>query len=381
MQPSTAMIDAVINSVWKMLGESIFRTIIVLDGYKIESQSRTKKGKVTKEIAANYELYYNKLIEKYGTVNRTQVIRCLRHVGFAYAVKTGLELCKTTYAFVIQHDRIFRKLYSPISDLVHMMESYPHIRYIGFPSIMNCNHEIILNSKYSLSTLTSATYKLAVDEKFSLLPLIFWYDSNHFCHVQRYLQIYRPYTFIPVEIQYQINKNNPHENMLKKMLLKYGDFIEDRFGQIQRNLFVGSNKNAELLSSLIHWYGAYLLWPTLANKDSHIYDRIFVSHLRGRKCRPEDTIRYFEETKEDNNNITGDIEVDIEERVSEKTWDDESDEPYCELLLMSTTCTGSSSSSSCSSCNSPLFNASHDEHGDDDTVQPTEGGESSATAT
>lgn len=357
IHPATTMVDAVLHSTWKMLKGSIFRTVIVLDGYKIEPQSRTKKGKVTKEIADNYELYHNNLVEKYGHKSNTHIVRCSRHVGFAYAVKIGLEYCKTTYAFVLQHDRVFLKVFSPISCLIDIMEKHPHLRYIGFPSIMNCNHEIILKSKYDLDILTTSTYKLQLNENFSLLPLIFWYDSNHFCHVQRYLEIYRPYTYIPIEIQSQIKENNPHENILKKMLLKYGDFIEDRFGQIQRNLLVGSNQSQELLSTLFHWYGSYLIWPTLSSARGNLYERIFVSHLRGRKFRPEDTIRYFDDVR---NRSPVDEEDELPVEVGESEEDESaragvSDELFCAILATRSSANPPSSSSSSGSSHDNIF--------------------------
>jgi len=47
-----------------------------------------------------------------------------------------------------------------------------------------------------------------------------------------------------------------------KMLLKRGDFIEDKFGQIQRDLLAAAGKegNNDLAVELFRWYGSYLCW-------------------------------------------------------------------------------------------------------------------------
>ena len=66
------------------------------------------------------------------------------------------------------------------------------------------------------------------EEAIGLMPLAFWYDSNHIAHVGRYLEIFAPYTNLPLELREAIGRENVHQLLLRK-----GDFIEDRFGQAQ----------------------------------------------------------------------------------------------------------------------------------------------------
>jgi hypothetical protein len=69
-----------------------------------------KMGKVSQEIADNYEAYCTKLNESFaGSVREVQIIRSPTHIGFAMAVKLGLQLCKTDFAIIMQHDRSFKK--------------------------------------------------------------------------------------------------------------------------------------------------------------------------------------------------------------------------------------------------------------------------------
>ena len=58
-----------------------------------------------------------------------------------------------------------------------------------------------------------------------------------------------------------------------KMLLKRGDFIEDKFGQVQRDLLYEKGQvNEELLCKLFQWYGSYLCWWTAAEEGDHSVD-------------------------------------------------------------------------------------------------------------
>eukprot|EP01034_Spumella_vulgaris_P021589 gene21589-27627_t len=75
------------------------------------------------------------------------------------------------------------------------------------------------------------SHKYYLGDHLYLQPLIFWFDSNHLCHVQRYLEIYRPISNLPAELKEAIGMKS-----LKKMILRKGDFIEDKFGQMQRIL-------------------------------------------------------------------------------------------------------------------------------------------------
>eukprot|EP00597_Dinobryon_sp_UTEXLB2267_P008459 CAMPEP_0170086710 /NCGR_PEP_ID=MMETSP0019_2-20121128/21327_1 /TAXON_ID=98059 /ORGANISM="Dinobryon sp., Strain UTEXLB2267" /LENGTH=111 /DNA_ID=CAMNT_0010303911 /DNA_START=718 /DNA_END=1053 /DNA_ORIENTATION=+ len=99
------------------------------------------------------------------------------------------------------------------------------------------------------------------------------------------------------------------------MLLKRGDFIEDKFGQVQRDLLAAAGKagNDDLAVELFRWYGSYLCWWTppedsleeeeeddgnveyenLVIEDEKIPERgisgatAMVSHLKGRQYHPD----------------------------------------------------------------------------------------------
>ena len=296
--PRTTLIDRVIGSCCELLELVHSPFVIVLDGYFIEESARTKKGKVTSEMAANYEIYYNNLLRKYGGNKKFSFIKCSEHHGFAMGVKIGLESCSTRYGLVLQHDRAFIKefQFAKFAKLLQIMENYNHIRYIGFPTSMNYNHDLILHSQYKLFELASLNSRISLDEDLELLPLIFWYDSNHLCIIERYLQIFQPYKNLPQELKLYLGLKN-----IGKMILKRGDFIEDRFGQQQRNIIANSiiKKDEKFTKQLFQWFGSYLIWKVSSGlfppSGGMILDeehkefrksRVFVTHLRGRQYNP-----------------------------------------------------------------------------------------------
>ena len=95
---------------------------------------------------------------------------------------------------------------------------------------MNCSHPRTLSCRYGLGSLVKEENRVRVEgeEAIGLMPLAFWYDSNHIAHVGRYLEIFAPYTNLPLELREAIGRENVHQLLLRK-----GDFIEDRFGQAQ----------------------------------------------------------------------------------------------------------------------------------------------------
>ena len=84
-----------------------------------------------------------------------------------------------------------------MSCLVDAMEEDKSIRYIGFPTITSIKHHKHIRG-YGLNFLIKSKRKLiSKDKTLGLDPAIFWYDSNHLCHVERYLQIYKPWKYFP----------------------------------------------------------------------------------------------------------------------------------------------------------------------------------------
>ena len=234
--PSTTLIDSVIDSFSHIHELSLCRVIIIFDGYEVRENHEMKKGKVTSTMAENYELNISAIIEKYNNADQYHIHKSDTHRGFALCVKLGLELCETKYALIVQHDRIFLPPPPPFSScpsssaptpsllkLISLMETHTHIRYIGYPTQTSCSHAAQLLDRYYLSCYTS--YNKAripvTGTLYFLQPLTFWFDSNHFIHIQRYLEIYTPFINIPNELKSILGSNG-----VKRLLLRRGDFIE-----------------------------------------------------------------------------------------------------------------------------------------------------------
>ena len=253
-----------------------------------------KQGKVPGTLAAAYEVYCDALESLYCPP-RYQIIRSHRHLGFAMAVKLGLAATDTDYAIILQHDRKFCKPVEYLPQLISAMDRYTNIRYIGFPTSISSNHFDIIKSKYKLEELLKQCTIQAQDRSVTLLPLIFWYDSNHLCHVKRYLEIFTPYRSLGnCSIEMREYFGLPR---IKSMLLKDGDFIEDKFGQLQRNIVTSSRIDREMHIKIFRWFGSYLVWQNdgLANiwDSNNFYNKackeanVVVRHLKGRQFDPE----------------------------------------------------------------------------------------------
>ena len=58
-----------------------------------------------------------------------------------------------------------------------------------------------------------------------------------------------------------------------KMLLKRGDFVEDKFGQVQRDLLYEKGQvNEDLLCKEFQWYGSHRCWWTAAEEGDQSVD-------------------------------------------------------------------------------------------------------------
>jgi hypothetical protein len=64
------------------------------------------------------------------------------------------------------------------------------------------------------------------------------------------------------------------------MLLKRGDFIEDKFGQVQRNTLVNLRHDCDAVREVFKWYGSFVLWHN--NDDTQETD-ISLDILGGRE--------------------------------------------------------------------------------------------------
>lgn len=306
--PSTALIDSVLSSLYMF--ESTLTTcpiFIIADGYVLAEQgrARTKRGKVTQEMANAYENY---LLQLEGRDDpNIRLAKMDRHMGFAMCVKHGLEIVETTFAIILQHDRVFT---SPLpagrvlSDCCEAIHRDSSIRYIGFPHINNSQHDLHLENMGLGYTTRSPLLKIPLTNTLShsicLKPLLFWYDSNHLAHVSRYLEIYRPYANFPQCLREALGST--YKQNLAEMLLRDGDFIEDRFGQQQRRILMqlktkGIDGRENVIEGM-RWFGTYLLWILPSSAASGVAvpgvvsvprARVLVGHLRGRQ-RNEDAV-------------------------------------------------------------------------------------------
>ena len=126
---------------------------------------------------------------------------------------------------IVQHDRSFMAQFNDLTNVLDCMNDNHHIRYVGFPTVNSLTHDSVIRN-YGLQGLVSPEKHIAITSDYVLKPLIFWYDSNHVCKISRYLEIYRPFTFVPPEMKDIVGVKG-----LKSMFMKNGHFIEDRFGQ------------------------------------------------------------------------------------------------------------------------------------------------------
>ena len=124
-----------------------------------------------------------------------------------------------------------------------------------------------------------------------LQPLIFWFDSQHLCHIQRYLAIYSPYVNLPEEMKSWLG-----EAFVKDMILRKGDFIEDRFGQMQRRCLTKAGQNDAFMLRAFRWFGSYLAWiPDPYSEMDPMYpgSLVFVGHLRGRQTKSAEKLEEY----------------------------------------------------------------------------------------
>ena len=286
--PSSALVDAVIDSLG-LLGEThLWPILVIADGYVVveDGKARSKRGRVTAGLAATYEEYLA-VLDLRQADTRQRVLRMERHVGFAKCVKRGLEECGTTFALVLQHDRIFFKNVGQelLTKCIDAMDADETIRYIGFPTINNNQHDEVL-STMGLNHVNRPPLRRSIAglQSAFLQPLGFYYDSNHLVHVKRVLEIYQPFKHFPGELRERLG-GAAAKALMADLLLRDGDFIEDRFGQAMRRcLALLRARGPNEADTALQWFGCYLLW-VLPTDTATVRQRanVFVSHLRGRQ--------------------------------------------------------------------------------------------------
>lgn len=285
--PSTAIISYAIDSFDLIQGLESAPVLIVMDGCRIGSETRAKKGIIKEDLLPLYDQYHAALLDQFKPPRFT-IIRSDQHLGFAHAVKLGLESCMTKFALVAQHDRYFCESFLRLNELLEAMNEHAHIRYIGFPTSNSISHDRSIHARYHLNNLNRPEVKLDLGDHLYLQPLVFWFDSQHICHVQRYLEIYKPFRNFPQHLRDVVGMS-----CLKEMVMKPGDFIEDKFGQVQRNLLArlrAEGHSDALINEVFKWFGSYLCWvnhgPYPFNVEAEpdkCSTLMMVSHLDGRK--------------------------------------------------------------------------------------------------
>jgi hypothetical protein len=280
--PALTLINHTLDSLQRVIGlENYLRHIyILMDGFKSAQETRFKKGRISDKHQQLYDDYHSAINATYGTRPNFTVVRSSEHLGFAMIVKWGLELCRTKFALILQHDRYFRQKFDQLPQLLHCFNTHNHIRYIGFTTGNSHKHDLLLRSNYHLEFITN-NERVVIDNNSSLQPLVFWFDSQHLAHVQRYLEIFTPHRSISEYLRPLVGLEG-----IKSMKLRKGDFIEDRFGQAQRNLFLHwqqSGRSEQDILQLFRWFGSYLYWQLEADRgEEGPSAAVFVRHLHGR---------------------------------------------------------------------------------------------------
>jgi len=256
----------------------------------------SKIGVITNQGLTAYESYKQKLrsdLEVSAFCERFLISELSGHHGFAHAVKFGLLAAKEKgerVLLVCQHDRKFtspidlRLLLSSIIDL----EQQDVIRYVGLSTPSSISFMDEWEERYSWSSIIPPIdLKIHGHGRLDCLP--FWYDSNHIGFVNRYLELFAPFKFMQASLQKEIGG----PKAVSKLVLKKGDFIEDKVGQQQRQLYkemmsIPTPRNTELVLELGKWFGCYMFYPESQDPSSWSLQssserQAVVGHIGGRK--------------------------------------------------------------------------------------------------
>jgi len=305
------MIWKVINSIDEQVqGASECDLFVYCDGIRSTREpdamrgtspwSMSKIGTVTEEAAEAYRKYKRKLqteLREQRGQAESLVVELSQHNGFAFCVKQALLDCEAAnvpFCLLIQHDRCFAKVV-PETSLHYLMDHFfalsePNARYVGFPTVKSSKYDASMSVKHKerWESFRDIEKQVVPNTEQELIPLCFWYDSNHLAHVKRYLEIYTPFLSASKELKHLLDT----PLRLSKMVLRKGDFIEDRFGQVQRDVMndlLSMEKDQQVLvCSISRWFGCYLLKQKLdldlgkALLGIREQDLVFVRHLRGR---------------------------------------------------------------------------------------------------
>jgi hypothetical protein len=222
LHPDTSMLWSVLHSVDQNIpGLHKCPVIIVCDGYKLVGTAKrknpyslSKSGFIQEEAARTYEAYKSVLQHELDLLrpasHRQHVVLEMKdHAGFALSVKHALLHAKSTYqsthSLVLQHDRVFTTKLSAafIPRCLRTFCLQEHVRYVGFTTTASLNYMAVQRQQFR-SVWDRMQEDLAVNVAAQdsegpavLVPMMFWYDSNHLVQIDRMLQMYTPFKTVP----------------------------------------------------------------------------------------------------------------------------------------------------------------------------------------
>ena len=253
--PSTDLLERVFKSFKKVNHLTDCPKIIVCDGYKIGDVHKYKSGVITGESAAKYQEYIAKLksLILKNTFSNTELIVRNKRCGFASNIEFSLDHVKTKYIFVYQHDWTIEKPVD-ISKIIQIMNKHDDVKYVGFMTSLTAKFIDQMDNSWrkQIEKNTGKDIKQYYDQHFGmpLIPLNFWYDRPHICSVR----FYKDFVF-----------GQKHYDYVRNDSFKVSNFIEDSFGQIEKN----DIKTNGLIGHAR--YGTYLLYendePVLYHED------------------------------------------------------------------------------------------------------------------
>jgi hypothetical protein len=134
--PSTDLLARTAASFKHVPGLQDCPKLIICDGYRV--LKKRKKYDITESEAAAYE-EFKKSVRAFSHDPSSVFFGAIvlelegRH-GFGLALKEGMQLVKTEFMMVAQHDWAFSRKCLDLKAAVHTMQELPHVKYIGMLS-------------------------------------------------------------------------------------------------------------------------------------------------------------------------------------------------------------------------------------------------------
>lgn len=305
--PSIECIHEAVESLVNHLSKDLVccHLVLVLDGY-VQSQTdkpQHKSGRIQPDEIENYELYKRRLkdwlrsrwilpqetwqdpnpepsqhqletskshVAEFSTVHLISTSPADEYqngrirltflevsgprLGFGLGVKTAMDLIRTPYVIISQHDWVFTRTV-PLTTLLDDMDAYPDtLEYIGFKTKKNFSE-----AKTETRGFPSAHIEGHQPWKSPLCRLYFWYDRNHIARVSHYKSL--------------IFNGETH--------IKRGDFLEDTFGhRMMADIRSGISDEDKVERHAS--YGTFFYSP--------LPDQVYLRHLHGRKYHQREQV-------------------------------------------------------------------------------------------